>query len=273
MESRLNFDNGYLNPISLNDSVFIQSLFLDKDIKSYYIVRDDIARNMKAFVPYLVVCNEKKQGINYVIYNSIGQKVGFITAELVRIQSINDVAWNIGYAVAPQYRGQGYATGALNVLSEYLFRSFSILTLSLDICMSNKVSQHVAEKCGYEIPAEPGKRIGYIDPEHVEMGMRLKWFRIKSDKRAILFKRAIESACVKDFHSTISYYKAALDEVCQKGSPFTDAQIYSNLGMSYSSLGQYNEAFRCLKKAQALGLNNPSIERELLWLKNNVGLF
>jgi hypothetical protein len=43
--------------------------------------------------------------------------------------------------------------------------------------------------------------------------------------------------------------------------------------MSYSSLGQYNEAFRCLKKAQALGLNNPSIERELLWLKNNVGLF
>ena len=50
MESRLNFDNGYLIPISLNDSVFIQSLFLDKDIKSYYIVRDDIARNMKAYV-------------------------------------------------------------------------------------------------------------------------------------------------------------------------------------------------------------------------------
>ena len=273
MESRINFGNGYLLPVSLNDSEYIQSLFLDEDIKSYYIVRDDIAKNMRAFVPYLVVCNEKKHGVNYVIYNTIGQKVGFITAELVRIQSINDIAWNIGYAVAPQYREQGYATGALNALSDYLFSSFSILTLSLDICMSNKVSQRVAEKCGYEIPAEPGKRIGYIDPEHVEMGMRLKWFRIKSDKRATLFKRAIESAHIKDFHSAIRYYKAALNEICQNGSPFTDAQIYSNLGMSYSSLGQYNEAFRCLKKAQTLGLNNPSIERELLWLKNNVGLF
>lgn len=273
MESKINFSNGYLLPVSLSDSEFIQSLFLDEDIKSYYIVRGDIANNMKAFVPYLVVCNEKKKGINNVIYNTLGQRVGFITAELVRIQSINDIAWNIGYAVAPLHRGQGYATGALNALSEYLLRSFSILTLSLDICMSNKVSQRVAEKCGYQIPVEPGKRIGYIDPEHMEMGMRLKWFRSMSDKRATLFKRAIESAHVKDFHTAIKYYKAALDEMYQNGSPFTDAQIYSNLGMSYSSIGQYNEAFRCLKKAQALGLNNPSIESELLWLRNNAGLF
>ncbi len=59
MESRINFGNGYLLPVSLNDSEYIQSLFLDEDIKSYYIVRDDIAKNMRAFVPYLVVCNEQ----------------------------------------------------------------------------------------------------------------------------------------------------------------------------------------------------------------------
>ena len=29
----------------------------------------------------------------------------------------------------------------------------------------------------------------------------------------------------------------------------------------------------CLKKAQAMGLTNASIERELLWLRNNVGLY
>lgn len=272
MKSRINFENGFLLPISLDDTDFINSLFLDESIKTYYIVRSNIANNMMAFVPYLVACNKNNMGMNYVIYNNCCQKVGFITSEIIRIQSINDIAWNIGYAVAPQFRERGYATGALNALSEYLFNTFSILYLSLDICISNKVSQQVAEKCGYKIPTEPGSRIVYIDPEHEELGMRFKWFRVKSDKRAALFKLAIESAKVKDYRSAISYYKDALKETYQNGSPVSDAQIYSNLGMSYSSLGQYNYAFLCLKKAQALGLTNPSIEGELLWLKNNIGL-
>ena len=56
-------------------------------------------------------------------------------------------------------------------------------------------------------------------------------------------------------------------------SPVSDAQIYSNMGMAYSSMRQYQEAFKYLKKAQALGLTNPSIERELQWLRNNVGMY
>lgn len=67
--------------------------------------------------------------------------------------------------------------------------------------------------------------------------------------------------------------KIALNEPYILGTPFTDAQIYSNLGMALSSMRCYNEAFQYLKKAQRLGLNNPSIEQELLWLKNNIGLF
>ncbi len=273
MESRINFENGYLIPVSLSDSDFIQSLFSDKDIKLYYILTGGIDDNISALVPYLVVCNQKKLGINYVIYNNYGQKVGFITSEPVRIQSINDLAWNIGYAIAPQYREQGFATGALSALSEYLFRTFTILNLSLDISLSNKASQRVAEKCGFKLPEEPRMRIGYIDPEHEEIGMRLKWFRMKRDKRTLLFKRAIEAAHLKDFYSSIELYKEALADGCQNGSSITDAQIYSNLGMSYSSVKQYNEAFRCLKKAQALGLNNSAIENELAWLRRNVGLF
>lgn len=34
-----------------------------------------------------------------------------------------------------------------------------------------------------------------------------------------------------------------------------------------------DKAFQSLKKAQSLGLNNPSIEKELRWLRDNVGLF
>ena len=49
-------------------------------------------------------------------------------------------------------------------------------------------------------------------------------------------------------------------------TPYTDAQIYSNMGMALSSMRLYKDAFYALKKAQSLGLNNPSIEKELNWL-------
>jgi tetratricopeptide (TPR) repeat protein len=78
---------------------------------------------------------------------------------------------------------------------------------------------------------------------------------------------------MKDYRSAISFFQKALKEEYQPGTPFTDAQIYSNMGMAYSSIRLYQEAFNCLKKAQAMGLTNPSIERELLWLRNNVGLY
>ena len=75
------------------------------------------------------------------------------------------------------------------------------------------------------------------------------------------------------YADAVEAFKNALNEPYTPGTPFTDAQIYSNMGMALSSLRRYSEAFHALKKAQSLGLNNPSIEKELLWLRNNVGLF
>ena len=42
--------------------------------------------------------------------------------------------------------------------------------------------------------------------------------------------------------------------------------------MALSSMRMYREAFEALKKAQSLGLTNPSIEKELTWLRINAGL-
>ena len=45
--------------------------------------------------------------------------------------------------------------------------------------------------------------------------------------------------------------------------------------MKYGAVGTsmlYDKAFFNLKKAKEMGLRNESIERELLWLKNNIGL-
>ena len=181
--------------------------------------------------------------------------------------------WSLAYAIAPQYRNRGYASSALNGLTNYLLNTFSIQKASLDISEMNTASQRVAQKCNYQIPTQPRERVGYFDPEHMELGMRLKWFRSRSGKRIEYFNLAANAFRMRDYQTAIQYYKNALNEDYQPGTPFTDAQIYSNMGMAYSSIRQYHEAFNCLKRAQAMGLTNASIERELQWLRNNVGLY
>ena len=140
----------------------------------------------------------------------------------------------------------------------------------LDISEGNIASQEVAKKCGF---TKPDDRMGYFDMEHPEVGMRLRWFKELAGKRTGYFNRAVHYYRQKMYNESVQAFKAALSEPYQHGTPFTDAQIYSNMGMALSSLRQYGEAFQCLKKAQSLGLNNPSIEKELQWLRNNIGLY
>ena len=76
----------------------------------------------------------------------------------------------------------------------------------------------------------------------------------------------------KLYTESIDAFQKALNEPYIPNTPFTDAQIYSNMGMALSSVRLYKEAFEALRKAKSLGLNNSSIEKELMWLKNNVGI-
>jgi hypothetical protein len=76
-----------------------------------------------------------------------------------------------------------------------------------------------------------------------------------------------------DYLTALHYYQEALAIPYDPTTSYYDAQIISNMGMAYSSIGNYQIAFQCLKKAQSLGLNNSVIENELLWLKNNVGIY
>ena len=71
----------------------------------------------------------------------------------------------------------------------------------------------------------------------------------------------------------IALLEQALEAPYIPGNPYTDAQIYSNMRMALSSLRRYEEAFHALKRAQRLVLNNPSIEKELKWLRDHAGLY
>lgn len=87
-----------------------------------------------------------------------------------------------------------------------------------------------------------------------------------------IFNRAVQYYRAKAYTEAVVEFKKALAEPYIPGTPYTDAQIYSNIGMALSSMRLYAEAYASLMKAREFGLDNPSITKELLWLKNNCGL-
>ena len=62
-----------------------------------------------------------------------------------------------------------------------------------------------------------------------------------------------------------SMFVQALQYPYEYGSPWTDAQIYSNMGMSCGN--DYAKAYSYLQKAVSLGLTNPSIIKEMNWIE------
>ena len=259
-----------LNFVTPNNVWYIEELFRYSDVRKFYVLRNDHAANIRLFCQHVVNANAQNYALNYIIYNNYGDEVGFISAEPTMNPVTNMPTWNMGYAVHPSHRQRGYASAAVNGLTNFLLQNFSFQNVMLDICEENHDSIKVARKCGF---TKPRDNMGYIDMEHPELGMRMRWFKQLAGERTSYFNQAVQYYRQKAYTQSVEAFKQALNEPYQPGTPYTDAQIYSNMGMALSSLRRYNEAYQCLKKAQSLGLNNPSIEKELNWLRNNVGLY
>ena len=258
-----------LHPAQPSNVWVVEELFRYPDVKKFYVLRDDHAANIMSFCQYIISANIQQTAMNFIIYDNYGHEVGLISAEPMMNRNTNLPMWNVGYAILPSERRKGFASAALTGLSNYLLQNYSFPQVMLDISMDNKASERVAEKCGFKVPYP---RAGYIDEQHPEVGMRFRWFKQLAGQRTMYFNQAVHYYRQKNYIGAINAFQQALNEPSQPGTPYTDAQIYSNMGMALSSVGQYREAFNALKKAQQLGLNNPSIEKELLWLRNNKGL-
>lgn len=259
-----------LHPAKPSNVWVVEELFRHPDVRKFYVLRNDHAANIRSFCQYIIAANVQKAAMNFIIYDNYGNEVGLISAEPIMNRNTNLPMWNVGYAVLPSERRKGYASTALTGLSNYLLQNYSFPHVMLDISMDNSNSEGVARKCGFEVPYP---KAGYIDEQHPEVGMRFRWFKQLAGQRTIYFNQAVHCYRQKNYAGAIQNFQQALNEPYQPGTPYTDAQIYSNLGMALSSVHLYREAFDALKKAQSLGLNNPSIEKELLWLRNNKGLY
>jgi RimJ/RimL family protein N-acetyltransferase len=73
----------------------------------------------------------------------------------------------IGYSVLPEWRGRGYATRALRLISRWAFTEAGIARLTAGTHPDNKASQRVLERAGFRreglardrLPAADGGRI------------------------------------------------------------------------------------------------------------------
>jgi RimJ/RimL family protein N-acetyltransferase len=83
----------------------------------------------------------------------------------------------LGYLVAPDARGRGYATTALRLLSDWAFEELGLIRLELRIGTENLGSQTVARRAGYMLE-------GTLRCTHLKQGIREDtqiWSRIRSD--------------------------------------------------------------------------------------------
>ena len=271
---RLQYQNISLRPITNNSSdySFIASLFDVDDIVREYTLRDDHAANLYSFVSYMADGNSKSSGIYCIIEDNENQSVGFITAEPYRDNLSGDLSWNVGFAVLPKYRNHDHARNAVQALLNFV-SDYTIKMMVLDIGVNNSAARSVAEACGFEQRKSPtGGLVGYYDQQHPELGMRTQWIKDVhgADPRADAFRKAVEAYRSKNYQEAIRLYYEAVEEPYKAGSPFTDAQIFSNLGMAFSCIRDYKKAYKYLTMAWNKGCQNPAVSKELQWLRNNV---
>lgn len=251
--------------IDSSDVTFVKKLFSYDVVKKFYVLRSDHAQDFSLFVDYLVKAHNNGTSLNYIV--SLGETpIGLVGGEVQR-DFKGDVAWNIAYAFLPEYWNKGFATEALIAFSNDI-KQYSIPKAFLDISTINSNSERVAQKAGFV----QNTSMAHMDPEHEELDILFHWEKSLHSLRDYYYSQGISSFKQKQFRDAEQFFMRALDEEYE-GSPNTDALCFSNMGMACSSYGNYDKAFQCLRTAQSLGLNNPSIERELRWLRDNVGLF
>jgi RimJ/RimL family protein N-acetyltransferase len=85
---------------------------------------------------------------DFFIEKKDGTKIGFITHFYVL--HVAGKQLEIGYSLAPNERGKGYCTEAVNLMVDYLFLSKESIRIQAQTDAKNVASQRVLEKAGFK---------------------------------------------------------------------------------------------------------------------------
>ena len=129
---------------------------------SYDIYRNSLDEDNRKFVPDEVfeTIEEAKEVINLIIESYENKDGPFIYAVIRKEDEVNigyvqlvkiDDGWEIGYHIAKEYTGKGYATEAVNLFIEYLKENTDLKEILGITLADNKASRRVLEKCGFTL--------------------------------------------------------------------------------------------------------------------------
>ncbi len=112
----------------------------------------------RAAIEFLISRYDSADGpfVYPIITNDDGKNIGYI-----QLCQIDDGSWEIGYHIAKEFTGQGYATEAVKAFLPAMAKKINIKEV-YGICLAeNTASVRVLEKCGFtQIYQGPGNYQG-----------------------------------------------------------------------------------------------------------------
>ncbi len=118
----------------------------------------DSVEEARAAIEFLISRYDSADGpfVYPIITNVGGKNIGYI-----QLCQIDDGSWEIGYHIAKEFTGQGYATEAVKAFLPAMAKKINIKEV-YGICLAeNTASVRVLEKCGFtQIYQGPGNYQG-----------------------------------------------------------------------------------------------------------------
>jgi RimJ/RimL family protein N-acetyltransferase len=134
-----------LRPWEVEDAASMRQVFLDPEMYRWTDADpDETVADFEQAIRRGWTRRDAGERICLAILDSAGQIAGAIDLMMAEFER-----GEIGYALGNWARGQGLATRAVHVLSDWAFASAGVLRLELPIPVDNHASRAVAERAGF----------------------------------------------------------------------------------------------------------------------------
>lgn len=127
-------------------------------------VNDAYGMNRSEFDRYMHTVEDMHHGRNlpsgyvpatkYILVNDDGEYVGIFNLRHRLNDGLRNGAGHIGYGIAPEYRGRGYATEGLRMILAIALHEHGIMEAYLSLDKDNPASLAVQRHCGARIDHE-----------------------------------------------------------------------------------------------------------------------
>lgn len=164
-----------LRHVKISDAKSLLEIELDKENKRNMMSITENIEDMKSEIKQEISkCKNKKPESEKFIIESKGKLIGYVSLHELN-QPHNKHTGKISYATHPNFRGKGFMTKAVKLVTRYAFREYKLKRITAVCRTFNKSSARVLEKAGYVLEGihkkEACKNGKYLDNMH--------WAKIK----------------------------------------------------------------------------------------------